>query len=259
MDFILLGSGTSTGVPVPGCRCQVCTSKHPRNYRNRTSAFLRMPDGRGILIDATPDLRQQALGNDIRSVDAVLFTHYHADHILGTDDLRSFNFVHRRRIPCYGTQPTLEVIRATFPYIFTPTPDYKGGLIAQLDLIEIDGRTPITVLEVPIHTFPLQHGNVTVTGYRIGNIGYATDCKILSPEAKEVLTGVEYLFLDGLRYEHHHTHMSIDEAVNAAQEVGAKNTYLIHTTHTVDYEEVNGKLPAGIELGYDGLTVQVTL
>ncbi len=259
MDFILLGSGTSTGVPVPGCRCQVCTSSHPRNYRNRTSAFLRMPDGRGILIDATPDLRQQAIINDIRSVDAVLFTHYHADHILGTDDLRSFNFVHRKRIPCYGTKPTLEVIRRTFPYIFTPDLDYKGGMIAQLDLVEIDGISSVSVLGLPVQTFPLQHGNVTVTGFRIGNVGYATDCKTLSKEAKAVLSGADYLFLDGLRHEHHHTHMSISEAVDASQELGVKKTYLIHTTHTIEYEEVNANLPAGIELGYDGLKVPVTL
>jgi phosphoribosyl 1,2-cyclic phosphate phosphodiesterase len=259
MEFILLGSGTSTGVPVPGCRCRVCTSQHPRNYRNRTSALIRTSTGKGLLIDATPDLRQQALIHDIRSVDAVFFTHYHADHILGTDDLRSFNFVHHQRISCFGTKPTLDVLRDTFRYIFDPVPGYKGGLLAQLDLCEMDGCSEISILDIPLRTFPLEHGDVTVTGFRVGNVGYATDCKTLSPQAVEILQGVEYLFLDGLRYEQHFTHMSIPEAVAAAQGLGAKTTYLIHTTHTVDYEEVNAALPEGIKLGYDGLSVPITL
>lgn len=255
MEFLLLGSGTSTGVPVPGCRCRVCTSNHPRNYRNRTSGFFRLDDGRGILIDATPDLRQQAINFQIESIDAVLFTHKHSDHILGTDDLRSYNFVHGRRITCYGTDETLTGVERVFPYIFNPEPGYKGGMLAQLDLVRVRGIGELTILGVPFQTFPLEHGDVTVTGFRVGSLGYATDCKRLSDEAIEVLRGVDTLLLDGLRYEPHDTHMTIPEAIETAANLGARKTYLIHTTHTVDYDEVSAKLPAGVALGFDGLRI----
>jgi phosphoribosyl 1,2-cyclic phosphate phosphodiesterase len=233
----------------------VCTSKNPKNFRNRTSGFIRLDDGRGILIDATPDLRQQAIKFEIDSIDAVLFTHKHSDHILGTDDLRSYNFVHGRRITCFGTDETLQGVERTFPYIFHPEPGYKGGMLAQLDLVRIAGVGTVEILGIPFQTFPLDHGDVTVTGFRIGNFGYATDCKKLSRKAWEVLRGVDTLLLDGLRYEDHFTHMTIPEAIECAALLGARQTYLIHTTHTVEYDEVSAKLPAGVALGFDGLRI----
>lgn len=254
-QFLLLGSGTSAGVPIPGCSCSVCTSTDTRNWRNRTSAFIRLTSGMHILIDATPDLRHQCLRHGIGRVDSVLYTHCHADHICGTDDLRIFNFHSGKELACYGTAETMRGIRQMFPYIFTPDPSYLGAPSARLAVQEISNVEPFSLGGAVIHPFPLPHGNTTVTGIRIGNMAYATDCKGLSPRATEVLAGVEILFLDGIRYEPHRTHNSIDEAIAIATSVGAKQTYLIHLTHAVEHEKVSAQLPPGVSLGYDGLTV----
>jgi phosphoribosyl 1,2-cyclic phosphate phosphodiesterase len=217
---------------------------------------IRLASGHSLLIDAGPDLRHQAIKYSVMHVDSVLYTHPHADHILGTDDLRAFNFTRKNRIACYGAPETLQVIRGTFPYIFTPNPTYAGGLIAQLDLYPIENDSSVEIDGVNAEFFPLPHGDVTTTGVRVGELGYATDCKGLSPRAAEVLRDVPILFLDGLRWESHNTHNSIHEAIEIARQLKAKKTYLIHTTHTIDYDEVSQQLPEGIELGFDGLTVQ---
>lgn len=254
-EFLLLGSGTSAGVPVPGCRCKVCLSTNPYNWRDRTSAMIRLASGHSILVDASPDLRHQCLKHGVDRVDSVLFTHCHSDHICGTDDLRVFNFKSGRAIDCFGTAETLGGIKSIFSYIFSPNPHYQGAPPARLNLHEIANTDPFQIADSLIHPFPLPHGNVTVTGFRIGNIGYATDCKGLSARAAQVLAGVEYLFLDGIRYEPHNTHNSVDEAIEIAERVKAKQTYLIHITHSIDHDEVNKKLPPGVSLGYDGLRV----
>ncbi len=256
MKFTLLGSGTSTGVPLPGCTCKVCTSKHPRNHRDRTSACITLDDGRVVLIDAGPDLRYQALKHNVHRVDSVLFTHAHADHILGIDDLRSFNFVSRKRISCFGSAETMDSITSNFSYIFSPRPGYEGGMVAQLDPHIVSNEETCVIEGLSLHLFPLVHGAMTVTGFRVGEIGYATDFNMMSQRAEEILTGVKYLFIDGLRYEPHKTHVTIPQAVEIAQRLKAERTYIIHTTHTIDYDEVNASLPRGIELGYDGLTIQ---
>jgi len=258
MRFTILGCGTSTGVPVPGCRCEVCRSTDPRNQRLRTSGIIQSEDGRGLLIDASADLRQQALRAGIERVDAVLFTHTHADHILGTDDLRCFNFTLKRRIPCYGTANTLAEIRRFFSYIFEPHPHYERGALAQLDLHEIEDTVPFEAAGFAVRPFPLKHGSSPVTGFRIGSLGYATDCNGVPEEAREILKGVRYLILDGLRYESHRTHFTIPEAIAVAQEIGAERTILVHMTHSIDYAAVSAKLPPGVELGYDGLSLEFT-
>lgn len=255
MKFTLLGSGTSTGVPLAGCSCAVCTSKNPKNYRDRTAALIQLPSGYSILIDAGPDLRQQCITHKVSRVDAVLFTHGHADHILGTDDLRSFNFVHRKRIDCYGTKATLSSITRSFSYIFDPNESYLGGMLPQLDLHEFSNNDTLSIGQATFKTFALPHGDVEVTGFRIGQLAFCTDFKGLPPAVAPILKGVKYLFIDGLRYEPHRTHNTIEEAIDIAQQVQAERSFLIHTTHTVDYETVNAALPAGIELGYDGLTI----
>lgn len=254
--FILLGCGTSTGVPLPGCSCKVCVSQDPKNFRNRTSALLQLASGKNILIDAGPDLRHQALTYGIKHVDTVLYTHAHADHILGTDDLRVFNFLSKKSITCFGSQTTLRQLQASFPYIFNPNPHYKGGMVAQLELLEISNEGSFKIHDTLVEAFPLPHGDVTVTGFRFGELAYATDCKGFSGRARSVLEGVKYLFLDGLRWELHNTHNSIEEAIQLAHEVNAEKTFLIHTTHSIDYEEVSQQLPTGIELGFDGLTIE---
>jgi phosphoribosyl 1,2-cyclic phosphate phosphodiesterase len=254
-EFLLLGSGTSAGVPVPGCECAVCNSKDPLNWRNRTSALFTLSTGESLLIDATPDLRHQCLQHGVRRVDSVMFTHCHSDHICGTDELRAFNFKSGKAIDCLGTPETLAGIQSTFPYIFKHDPSYLGAPPARLNLREISNFESFCVAGVTFHPFPLPHGNVTVTGLRVGNIGYATDCKGLSPRAEEVLQGVDYLFLDGIRHEPHATHNSVEEAIEIARRVNAKQTYLIHITHALDHQQTSAALPQEIALGYDGLRV----
>jgi phosphoribosyl 1,2-cyclic phosphate phosphodiesterase len=194
----------------------------------------------------------------VPQVDSVIYTHAHADHIFGTDDLRSFNLVTKRKIPCYASEETLRGIRYAFPYIINPSPTYAGGLVAQIELNSISNEETFSIYNTSFNPFPLPHGDMTVTGFRVGNLGYATDCKGLTPRAAQVLHGVEYLFLDGLRWEKHNTHNSIHEAIEIARGLKAKQTYLIHTTHNIDYNETMAKLPPGVALGYDGLTVEFT-
>ena len=255
MKFTLLGSGTSTGVPLAVCQCEVCASQDPKNHRNRTSGLIQLPSGFSILVDAGPDLRHQCIAHGVQRVDAVLYTHGHADHILGTDDLRSFNFFGRKRIPCYGSKATLVSLTRSFDYIFNPSASYVGGMLPQLDINEIPDEGELSIDEARFSLFLLPHGDVSVTGFRIGELAYCTDFKGLPERAAEQLRGVRYLFIDGIRYEPHNTHNTIEEAIDIAQELGAANTFIIHTTHSIDYSTVNPTLPPGIELGYDGLSV----
>lgn len=259
MKFQILGCGTSTGVPIPGCRCSVCLSPHPRNKRSRTSGIVKLPNAAGsrILIDASTDLRMQALTHDIRRIDAVMFTHAHADHILGVEDLRGFNFIQQERIPCFGSAETNAELRRFYKYIFSPANDYEGGGLAQLTLHEISSGIPFSTCGVPVTPFLLWHGKMPVIGYRIRDFAYATDCSRIPEESMAILQGVTTLVLDGLRFEPHATHFTIPDACSVAQKLGVKKTYLTHTTHTIEYEAVSAQLPAGIELAYDGLEFDI--
>lgn len=257
MKLTILGCGTSTGVPVPGCPCPVCTSGDPKNQRLRTSAMITTDAGRVILLDAGIDLRTQALSRGIRRVDAVLFTHSHSDHILGVDDLRCFNFIQQTKIDCYGADKTLNEIERIFQYLFNSS-DYEGGLLADLTMHRIDHFQPFTVQDIAITPFLLMHGKMPVTGFRVGDVVYATDCNYIPDESKEIMRGARYLFLDGLRYKKHRTHFTIDEAVAAAEELQAEQTYLIHMSHDIDYYEANKKLPSHIQIGYDGLEIEIS-
>lgn len=257
MKLQILGCGTSTGVPIPGCECEVCLSDNPMNSRTRTSAIVKLDNGFNILIDASTDLRQQALRWNIKRVDAVIYTHAHADHILGTDDLRCFNFALRKNIPCYGTAPTLDGLKKSFSYIFDPDPNYKGGMLAQLDLHEIvNGKTFITC-DTEITPFALIHGNMEVSGFRIGDFAYATDCKVVPEASLEIMKGAKYLILDALRDRAHNTHLTISEAVEIAKAINAEHTYLVHMTHEVDFDQVSRELPENISLSYDGLEIEL--
>ena len=253
----ILGSGSSPGVPIPACNCKVCTSGNPKNWRNRASAWLNFENSYSLLIDAGPDLRQQALAFGIKKVDAVLFTHQHADHTLGIEDLRAFNFIQKDPIPCYANEVTMADIRRMFSYIIDPDPDYQGGMLAQLTLNTIQAFQPLELNNTTIVPFTLMHGPLPILGYKIGNFAYATDCNAIPDQTKELLAGIDHLVLDGLRYEPHRTHFTIGQAIEVAQELKIKNTYLIHMTHSVDYDEVQASLPDGIQLCYDGLKIPV--
>lgn len=258
MQFQVLGCGTSTGVPVPGCQCDVCSSSNPKNNRLRTSGRLILDSGECILFDAGNDLRAQCLQFNITRIDAILFTHYHSDHILGIHELRAFQFLYKQPIPCYGNEQTFHEIERIFSYLFTPDPDYEGGMLTSLTLNRIQHAKPFTVFQETITPFPLFHGKVPVIGYRVRDFVYATDCNVIPPESKEIMRGAKVLILDGLRHRPHKTHFTISEAAAMAAELEAENTYLIHMSHDVEYEETQRLLPPNVQLAYDGLTIHLT-
>jgi phosphoribosyl 1,2-cyclic phosphate phosphodiesterase len=244
----MLGSGTSTGVPVISCPCKVCTSDNPRNRRWRPGLKLEIGES-VVLVDTPTDLREQALRFGLSRVDAVLFTHAHADHIFGLDDVRIFNFRQRNAIPCYGSELTLQAIRRTFAYVFEQ--GQAGGGKPQLDLIGV--REPFQLLEMEIVPVPVWHGEMEVFGYRIGSFAYVTDCNRIPEESFALLKGVEILILDALRYRSHSTHFSVSEAIAIAERIGASRTIFTHLAHEIDYGAPAVPLPAGVEFGYDGL------
>ncbi len=252
LTVTLLGSGTSTGVPVIGCTCAVCTSDNPRNRRLRPG--LKLETERGVaLVDTGTDLREQALRFGLPRLDAVVYTHPHADHIFGLDDIRIFNFRQRAPIPCYASRDTLRALRRTFAYVFEET--QEGGGKPQLDLIEIQG--PFELLGREIVPVPVWHGTLEVYGYRLGGFAYVTDCSVIPEASFRLLEGVDVLILDALRYRPHSTHFSVAEAVAAAARIGAGRTILTHLAHDVDYGAPEVELPAGVELGYDGIRFEV--
>lgn len=211
-----------------------------------------------MLIDTSADLRSQALAFGLKSVDAVLYTHAHADHIMGMDDLRCFNFYKHGPIPCFSNKPTLEALRRTFPYIFEQDPNYEGGLLPKLSLHEIEAGKPFVVCDYEFYPFELQHARLQVLGFRVGDFAYATDCKVMPESSRQALKGVKHLVLDGLRFEQHRTHLTIAEAIALATELEIPLTYLTHMTHTVDYASVSAELPAHVKLAHDGLQIPVT-
>ena len=248
-----LGTGTSTGVPVVGCRCRVCTSDHPKNQRLRQSVKIEA-GGRHFLIDTTPDLRLQLLRDPMPRLDFILFTHSHSDHLMGLDDIRPFNFRQREAIHAFANPMTAKAVRRAFSYIWNES--QIGGGKPQLELHEIDGR--FTHEGVEITPIPVTHGDWTILGFRVGNFAYITDTNGIPPSSLRLLEGVEILALDGLRPSPPHpTHFTIDEAISAAREVGARTTYLIHLTHDIDHDAFEATLPEGFRLAYDGLRLEI--
>ncbi|MEM8996188.1 MAG: MBL fold metallo-hydrolase [Acidobacteriota bacterium] len=253
LQVTVLGCGTSTGVPVIGCACDVCRSDEPKNKRLRSGLALRFGE-RTVLVDTSPDLRQQCLRYGIERVDAVLYTHAHADHILGLDDLRPFNFRQREPVACFGSRQTLEHLRRTFSYAFDGVPSEGGGK-PRLETAAVEGAFDVFGLEVEALT--VLHGSLEVTAYRVGPFAYVTDCHYIPEATFEGLQGVQFLILDALRYTPHPTHFSVAEAIDAADRIGATQTYLTHMNHDIDYNAPAVELPPGVELAYDGLTVTV--
>jgi phosphoribosyl 1,2-cyclic phosphate phosphodiesterase len=250
----MLGTGTSHGVPMIGCNCATCRSTDPRDRRLRPSIYIDVPDYAQLLVDTATDLRQQALRYDISHVDAVLFTHAHADHILGLDDLRSFNALQGTPIPCYANREAWETIRRQFAYVFEG-PLQLGGGVPQLTTNEI--RAPFFIRGVRIVPVPLWHGKLPILGFRFGNFAYLTDCNRIPDEAWELVEGVEFLVLDALRDEPHETHFTLGEAVVAVERIGPHRAYFTHMTHDLPHAKTNARLPPGIELAYDGLVLDI--
>lgn len=253
LEVTILGSGTSTGVPMAGCRCAVCTSDAPENRRTRCSVLLSH-EGRHVLVDTSTDLRQQALREGIDRIDAVLYTHAHADHLHGIDDLRPFNRS-TAPIPLYGDPATLQRVRQTFDYIFSDEID--PGYRPRLETRPVTG--PFELFGLRIDPIPLRHGQGNSLGYRIGPFAYLTDCSAIPPSSAERLKGLEVLVIDGLRFTPHATHFNIPQAIAAAESLGARRTLLTHLSHDVDHPRHSAGLPPGVEFAFDGQRLRLPL
>jgi phosphoribosyl 1,2-cyclic phosphate phosphodiesterase len=251
---IVLGSGTSHGVPMIGCTCAVCRSTDPRDRRSRPSIYVEVEDGPAILVDTSTDLRQQALSHGLTRVDAILFTHSHADHIMGLDDVRRFNVMQSGAIPAYADARTAADLRRSFGYVFTP-PGEQGGGVPQIALSTIDG--PFGIGGVAVQPVPIFHGPRPILGFRFGSFAYLTDCNRLADEAWALLEGVEVLILDALRHRAHPTHFTVAEALQVVARVQPRQAYLTHVCHDLAHAATNASLPPGVELAYDGLALTI--
>lgn len=251
IGITILGSGTSTGVPVIGCECHVCSSTDRRNRRSRSSILVSLDAG-NILIDTSTDLRYQALKNGIRKVDAVLFTHAHADHVHGIDELRSFNFIQKGVIPCFGNAITLHRIKKMFSYIFKD--HNSGGGIPHLSMTEAAEK--FSFLDEEIVPIEVIHGDLPILGYRIADVAYITDCSEIPAASMEKLKRLDLLILGALRYKTHNTHFTVDEALAVVNILRPKRALFTHLGHDLDYERASAALPENVGLAFDGMTLE---
>jgi phosphoribosyl 1,2-cyclic phosphate phosphodiesterase len=258
MRLTFLGTGTSFGVPQVGCECAVCRSSDPRDRRTRSGALVQAGE-RTVLIDTPPELRLQLLAAQVRRVDAVLYTHEHADHLNGIDDLRIFSVREHRPLPCYGPAETLQRLREGFRYIFDDeVRAYEGTSKPRLALYPLEPGVPAEVAGMAVLPLAFDHGFLRVFGYRFGPIAYITDVKAVPLAMRDRLQGLKLLVLNALWWRSHPTHLSIGEAVDAARAIGAERTYLTHLTHETGHAELAQQLPPGIFPAYDGLSIEVT-
>lgn len=263
LELLFLGTGTSAGVPMIGCRCEVCRSTDPRDRRSRPSVLVRYNDSRPrqILIDTTPDLRQQMIQDDIDRLDAVLFTHCHADHIFGLDDLRRFNAVMKAPIDIYAEQSVLDRLGDIFSYIFNRRTNTDPSFVAKLNPTPIRISEPITLYGAQWTPIRLLHGRLPITGWRVDNgqhsIAYCTDVSSIPPESYPLLANLDLLVLDALRYRHHPTHFTVDQALQQIEQLKPKRAYLTHIAHDIRHADLEKELPDGVYLPFDGLRVSL--
>lgn len=253
-QLVVLGCGTSVGVPMLGCECGVCRSDHPRNSRTRSSVLLRLPAG-NLLIDTTPELRLQLLRERVRLVHAVLYTHYHVDHLFGLDDCRLFPKYLGGSLPIYCTDEVEEVVRQTFSYAFHPAnEELPPGVLPKLEFRRITSD-PFEALGERITPIPLIHARFNVFGFRVGNLAYCTDVSRIPDESWPLLDGLDYLILDALKPgKPHPSHFNLEQALEAVARVRPRRTFLTHMGHEFDYTNPP-PMPGGVELAHDGLTI----
>jgi phosphoribosyl 1,2-cyclic phosphate phosphodiesterase len=253
IHITVLGSGTSSGVPTIGCFCEVCRSSDPRDNRLRPSILVRY-GGRNVLIDTTPDFRAQALRAGIERLDAILYTHSHADHILGLDDVRPFNYRQRAPIPIFAMEETLDAIRRVFCYAFGDEPTQSS--VPKLDLRTLDGA-PFDLFGLEFIPVRLCHGKGTVLGFRFGRAAYLTDHSEIPEASRAKLAGLDVLFLDALRHRPHPTHTTVQQALQLVEELRPQRAFFTHMCHDLGHEKTEATLPANVRLAYDGLEIDV--
>jgi phosphoribosyl 1,2-cyclic phosphate phosphodiesterase len=254
----VLGSGTSMGVPTVGCDCAVCRSSDPHDRRTRPSIMVQY-GGKLVLIDTTPDFREQALREGIKKIDAVLYTHGHADHILGLDDVRPLSFPRVTggpKVPLYANESTAKVLTHVFKYIFDD--DYKFGTIAQVQLNYLD-HNPVELFGVTFEPIPIIHGEAEIYGYRFGSAAYLTDFSEVPDSSLERLRDLDILFLDALRHKPHPTHSTVENSLSIVEKLKPKRTFFTHISHDLPHVETNRQLPAGVQLAHDGLKLEFEL
>ncbi len=257
LRITFLGTGTSVGIPVITCRCAVCTSADPRNRRLRAGLLLEWPaetsDGWAhVLVDTTTDLRQQALRAGIERVDAVLYTHAHADHVLGLDELRIYNFVHRTSIPLYGDPETLDCIRKMFAYAFDP----DAVAVPRLRLCPVT-EPEVELLGRRVQALPVMHGPGRTLALRLGGFAYCTDCNGIPEETAERLEGLQLLVIDALRRKPHRSHFSVEQALGQIERLRPRRALLTHLSHELDHAELERELPDGVGVAYDGMVIEL--
>jgi phosphoribosyl 1,2-cyclic phosphate phosphodiesterase len=255
-----LGSGTSMGVPTLGCDCRVCTSSDSRDFRLRPSAAVVWPspeNSHHVIIDTGPDFRTQAINHRIDNVDAVLYTHSHADHILGMDDLRPLSFKSKERIPLYADDHTAAVLESIFAYTFSEDSQYK--LRARVQLNRLNGTDSIEIFGARFQRIPLQHGHMETGGYRIGNAAYLTDMNSIPDSSLALLEGVDAVVIDALRERAHPSHANVEEAIAWVDKIGARRAWFTHMSHEILHAEVETTLPPHIRLAYDGLVIPIEI
>ncbi|WP_390621267.1 MBL fold metallo-hydrolase [Planctopirus ephydatiae] len=256
-SMILLGTGTSHGVPIIGCHCPICLSENPKNHRTRSGVAVEAPEGL-FLIDTSPELRIQLIREKIDLVHAAIYTHSHADHIFGLDDLRLFGYRLNRPIPLYCEEIVEQQLRAAFSYAFVPPPpDLHMGAVPMLKFERLS-LEPFQLLGLNILPIRLMHGKLPVLGFRIGNVAFCTDVSFIPEESLERLMGLDVLIIDALRDTPHATHFGIPQALEIIQLTQPKRAFLTHVSHHLDYETTNKRLPPHVELAYDGLRIPLT-
>jgi phosphoribosyl 1,2-cyclic phosphate phosphodiesterase len=253
MQLTILGAGSSAGTPALGCTCATCVSTDPRNKRTRCSSVVTLDDGRVILIDTSPDLRQQALREKLLRVDAVLYTHTHADHLHGIDDLRAFCQINRCQIPLYSYPEAISHIQDKFGYTLREPSNYWDLPVLAAHVVE----APFTAAGVQVTPIPVMHGKIRIYAYRIGDLVYMTDVSAIPESSFDLLQGVDVLLIDCLRETPHPTHVSVSESLALIERIGARRNVLIHMTHELEYHALQARLPAHVAVGYDGLQLSL--
>lgn len=254
MKVTFLGTGTSQGVPVIGCTCKACLSTDKRDNRLRTSIHIDV-NGVSLVVDTGPDFRYQMLRAGIHNLDALLITHEHNDHVIGLDDIRAFNFIQRKDMPLYATEKVISELYSRFNYVFREN-KYPG--VPRVTIQQIEAGVPFEIKNVKILPIEVLHGRLPVLGFRIENFTYITDAKTISAESQKLIEGSEVLVLNALRFEEHHSHFSVDQAIDMAKQLGVEQTYLIHISHRMGIlSEWENSLPEGVDAAYDGLILDI--